>query len=143
MRVYYTATVDGARAILSEGFVDLREFANLKGVWLADCQRNANNGFGGDVTMCPDVPEDEFKQYEVAEEGLGHRMSLIPAAVLNGLPNPQVYDYLFCAGKSRAELVRAIRTWEVDDVECQRHAQEVRDAIQFFDEIGWLTPLRL
>jgi hypothetical protein len=126
----------------------------------------------GDTVLCVDVPDEVFHEREVCEgtrglteeevaqfnkdgsfpEGLemqhmGH--ALIPAAILNQYGRPRLYDHEY-AGASRRELLQSIRRWELkepsenDDAEQgrQRHIQEMRDAIVFFDKIGWLTPLR-
>jgi hypothetical protein len=110
------------------------------------------------VKLCLDVPEEVFKEYEWLEEappggqrGAGYRFALIPSAVLNGIGKPQVYDHDY-AGCSRREMLVEVRVSE-DAAEGEanpkvkeshrEHARQMRDAMAFFDRIGWLTPLRL
>jgi hypothetical protein len=62
MRSYFTTTVTVADAILRDGFTDLYEFAGMAGVWVADRPLDANEGFEGQVTLCPDVPDEEFRR---------------------------------------------------------------------------------
>jgi hypothetical protein len=108
MRSYFTATVAVAVAILHEGFTDFYEFAGMAGAWLINRALGANEGFEGPVTLCPDVPDEEFRRYEAVEDGggPGYRMALVPAAALNRLGRPAVYDHAF-AGRSRRESLRA------------------------------------
>jgi hypothetical protein len=104
---------------------------------------DADDGVIGQVTLCLDIPEEEFSNYDVTDpltEKSGYRIALIPAEVLNRLGKPQVYDHTF-AGLSRRRLVRAAQTWESRGH--YQHAQRMREAIAFFDKIGWLTPLKL
>jgi hypothetical protein len=109
--------------------------------------------------LCIDVPDDLFGQHEYEAghaEGRGWREANIPAAVLNGLGRPRLYDALY-AGHSRRDLVLSVRELEAlaNEVsspteeairvrdQAAGQAREMRDAIAFFDRIGWLTPLRL
>jgi hypothetical protein len=104
------------------------------------------------VTLCLDVPESVFAEHDVTDEiqkEMGYHLALIPAAELNRLGAPRVYDH-FYAGSSRRELVQASRMWQEgteewkqEDEAQRQHAQEMRDAIAFFDRIGWLTPVKL
>jgi hypothetical protein len=143
MQVYYTTTEDRARTILLEGFADMYEFGGREGVWLSDCQLDANDGFDGPVTLCIDVPDEEFTKYEFVEEGRGHRISLMPAHVLNRIGKPEVYDHEYL-GNSRAEMVQSIREWESgEEGSDDPLAKELRSAMKFFDDIGWLTPVKL
>jgi hypothetical protein len=44
-------------------------------------QLDANDGFDGDVTLCLDVPEEVFEQYDVTDsvqEESGYRLALFP-----------------------------------------------------------------
>jgi hypothetical protein len=146
MRAYFTTSVERARTIFDSGFTDLYEEFGVQGVNLSTRPLDVNDGFDGDVTLCLDVPEGTFKQYDVTDTGqeqCGYRLALIPAPVLNGIGKPQVYDHAY-AGASRRELPESIKTWEQDSAaSSQLHAQEMRDAVKFFDSIGWLTPLKL
>jgi hypothetical protein len=91
------------------------------------------------------VPEELFDRFDVTDElqhRSGYRLALIPAEELNRLGKPQVYnhDYADC---SRRDLVKAIERWEADgSVRSDQRANEMREAMAFFDSIGWLTPLR-
>jgi hypothetical protein len=125
----------------------------------------------GDTVLCLDVPEELFREREAQEStrpltaaesaairagGAGpdnleyQRMgyAIIPAADLNRIGRPQVYDHEY-AGNSRQELLTAIRSWEqaaqaeADPSGINEHIRGMREAIEFFDSIGWLTPLRL
>jgi hypothetical protein len=146
-RAYLTTTVPGADAVFRDGFTDLYEEFGRRGVYLATVPLGANDGFDGDVTLCLDVPPDVFQRHDVTDElqeASGYRLALVPADVLNRLGRPQVYDHTF-AGASRRELVQSIRTWEEGgpkDEGTRRHVQAMRDAMAFFDRIGWLTPLK-
>ncbi len=177
MRTYLTTTVEGTKLIFDVGFADIHSFSAFKadggvvsceGVYLATRPLDANDGFPGDVVLCLEVPDDLFAEREATDDGqksCGYRTALIPAAVLNRLGKPQVYDH-FYAGHSRRELVRGARRLEGIDERrladdegegwkqsgrgndrevsaAGRQAKEVREAIEFFDSIGWLTPLKL
>jgi hypothetical protein len=159
MRVFLTCLVATADAIFRDGWTDLHCLCGVEGVHLSDCPLDEREGFEGPVTLCVEVPDDIFEKYEWIEEaaegrehvpgdpmrGLGcqpgsYRYAVIPAAVLNTVGQPQVWDHDY-AGSSRKELMDAIRLWERDSD--KRHAQEMRDALEYFDRIGWQTPLRL
>jgi hypothetical protein len=115
-------------------------------MYMSTIPLDVNDGFGGDVTLCLDVPEDVFDKYDVTDDLMkssGYRLALIPADELNRLGKPQVYDH-FYIDSSRRELLHAADIWENDgSVDSFQHANEMREAIAFFDQIGWLTPLRL
>jgi hypothetical protein len=102
-----------------------------------------NEGFLGEVTLCLDVPEEELQRFDVTDElqeASGYRLALLPAELLNRIGKPQMYDHLF-AGVSRRDMLRNIRQAEGrgDDPS----GQMLRQAFEFFDRIGWLTPLKL
>ena len=145
MRLYFTTTVARADSIFQDGFSDLYEEGGISGVWFADRPLDANDGFDGDVVLCLELPAEEFTLHEWVEDegGPGYRYALAPSATLNRFGPPKVYDHTY-AGSSRRELVQAIRMWEeADRPEARARAQEMRNAMEFFDRIGWLTPLRL
>jgi hypothetical protein len=87
-----------------------------------------------------------------------YRYAVIPAARLNEIGKPQVYDHEY-AGSSRRVLLQAAEGWEghADEIEkaaaekdwekraaqVRRNAKRLRDAIAFLDRIGWLTPVKL
>jgi hypothetical protein len=129
--------------------MDLYDQSSLfgwRGVYFATIQLDANDGFDGDVTLCLDVPEKEFENYETTDtlmERSGYRMALIPAEVLNRIGKPQVYDHLYAGAGRRLLVRRAQQLEETGEVLHFQYAQEMREAIAFFDRIGWLTPLRL
>jgi hypothetical protein len=152
VRVYFTTTIARADEIWREGWTDrYKEFGRC-GVYASTKPLNINDGFSGDVTLCLDVPEGLLAEYDVTDEvqaSSGYRLFLVPAAVLTQVGTPQVYDHVF-AGPSRRELLTAIRCCEADAEHegnqtegLRQHIQSVRDAIKFFDQIGWLTPLKL
>jgi hypothetical protein len=142
MRVFFTTAAGMTRAILRHGFRDEYKEGDLRGVWFADQPLGANEGFAGDVTLCVEVPEDVFAHYQWVEEPpIGYRRSLLPAAVLNRLGPPQIYSHTFASG-SRRDLVRALRQREEEGrPEGYPSAEDLRAAIEFFDEVGWRTPL--
>src|SRR5262249_27433039 len=102
-----------------------------------------NEGFEGDVTLCLDVPDDDFERYEWVEEGggMGYRHALLPAAVLNGFGPPKVYDCLF-AGCSRRQKVQETRQQEEEGESNYPSAEQMRSIMTFFDGAGWCTPFR-
>jgi hypothetical protein len=173
MRVYFTTTVARSRETLKSGFTDLYAFGDQRGVWVGREPLDINDGFEGDVVLCLDVPDDVFERYEMSEtrpdtgQWFQTGRAIIPAAVLNRHGPAQIYDHNY-AGLSRRELVQFIRNWEQGSEQIQeitlgreaigieeegatarrvegikRHVAEMRDAIAFFDEIGWLTPLKV
>jgi hypothetical protein len=146
MRVYFTTTVAMAEVVWRDGWTDLFHEFGKDGVYLITAPFTAISGFEGEVTLCLDVPEQLFDRFDVTDgvqKECGYRMALVPAAELKQLGKPQVYDHLY-AGCSRRELLESIRTWESQEDEgSRRRAVEMRQALQFFDRIGWLTPLRL
>jgi hypothetical protein len=126
----------------------------------------------GDTVLYAEVPEEEFRQREFEEstrsltrdevaqfdpdkevDGLEYvRMgyAIIPAEILNRHGRPQLYDHEY-AGGSRADLFKAINAWEqkepAADPDAQtardKHVSELRAAMEFFDKVGWQTPLAL
>jgi hypothetical protein len=145
MRCYLTTTAAECKAIWKDGYRDFHAFVGMKGVWWASCQLNASDGFDGPAVLCLEIPEDVFARYECAGFILGHcRTSIIPAGVLNGIGKPQVYDYMHIAGMSRRDLVHIIRRREeAGTADSDSMVQMLREAIDFFDTIGWLTPLKV
>jgi hypothetical protein len=142
MRVYLTTTIATADAIFRDGWADLHQHCGTAGVHLADVPLSANEGFPGPLTLCLDVPEELFRQHEQVEE-IGYRYAVVPAEALNRLSvRPQVYDHEF-AGCSRVQMVRSIREREQAGSADYPSAQDMRDAIAFFDRIDWLTPVKL
>jgi hypothetical protein len=142
-RFFHTTDIPTAEKILFEGFFDQYKFGSMEGVWFADCPLAAYDGFDGDVILCLDISEDDYKRYEWVEEPRdpGYRKSLLPAAFLNTLDKPQIYDHLY-AGSSRRELLQAIRKWEEAGGNDELLGG-MRAAFGFFDRIGWLTPVNL
>jgi hypothetical protein len=166
MRCYFTTTVAKTEAIWREGWIDLYAEFGLEGVYFSTIPLDVNDGFEGDVTLCLDVLDDAFDQYDVTDElqkANGYRLFLVPAKTLNQIGHPKVYDHEY-AGCSRRELLQSSRRWEAaadepgaepwkgESTEAEtlrrvaamrQHASEMRHAIEFFDRIGWLTPLNL
>ena len=100
-------------------------------------------------------PSTLFAKWEIEwHPATWPRRLLIPAEALNGVGRPQVYDHVWysAAGWSRRGLLQAARKWEAhasasgtpaDSAAAMlRQAQGMRDAIAFFDSIGWLTPVK-
>jgi hypothetical protein len=148
MRVYVTVTVPQTEAIFQSGWADLYTFEHEphpRGVYVSTQPLGANDGFLGEVTLCLDVPEEVFAEYDCTDEvnlNDGYRMAFIPAAALNAIGRPQVYDHRF-AGISRRQLLQSIRQWEEAGPEYHPSAEDLRRAFDFFDRIGWLTPLKV
>jgi hypothetical protein len=140
MRAFFTSTVRRADDIFRFGFTNLYEFGGINGVCFTDRQLAAADGFEGEVTLCLEIPDDVFSRWEWVEDEQSFRLSLIPADVLNQLGKPQIYDHEF-AGTSRREMVQAIKRWE--QKADWRPAHEMREAMEFFDRIGWLTPVKV
>jgi hypothetical protein len=118
----------------------------MSGVWFADRQLDAGDGFQGEMTLCLDLPDDEFERYEAREEDAPtepQRMALVPAQVANRFGPAKIYDHTD-AGLSRVEMLQQIRRWEqIPDERAQQRAQVMRETMAFFDEIGWLTPVKV
>jgi hypothetical protein len=146
MRAYFTTTAARTRAILRHGFVDLYEQWGRRGVYFATRPLRINEGFKGNVTLCLEIPDRLLEEHDVTDtliEQCGYRLALVPAAALNRLGKPQVYDHAY-ASCSRRDLVRICKAIEETGSDsAQKHARQMRDAIAFFDEIGWLTPIQL
>jgi len=143
MRAYYTTTVARTKAIFQEGFTDLYTEFGMQGVYFSSIPLAINDGFDGDTVLCLDVPDDVMEQFDVSDTSMAYQLSLIPAAVLNLLDKPKIYDHTYTKC-SRKQLRDSIRMWQQDAaLSSQLKAQDLRDAIKFFDSIGWNTPLKL
>jgi hypothetical protein len=151
MRAYVTIDVPGTKAIWRDGFTDLYEVfdeqsgASKSGVYVATRPLDANDGFMGDVTLCLEVPEGLFNRYYVPDAvnlKSGYRMALVPAEELNRLGKSQVYDHTYTE-LSRRDLVQYADKLEAAGPQYNDRVQEMREAIRFFDDIGWLKPLKL
>jgi hypothetical protein len=149
MRCFFTTSLERTEAIFRDGWTDLYDQSSLfgwRGVYFATIQLDANDGFDGDVTLCLNVPEEDFADHETTDtlmEKSGYRMALIPAQVLNRIGKPQVYDHTYAGAPRRLLVRRAEQLEETGVVSHFRHAQQMREAIALFDRIGWLTPLKL
>jgi hypothetical protein len=165
MRVYIRVPAAVALELIEDGFRDMHHDQGEVGVWCYGRPPDGIEGPEGDTVLCGEVPEEVFREREAQEstqsltkdeakrmyaggpepEGLEYQRmgyAIIPAEVLIRHGKPRVYDHDY-AGSSRRELVQAIRVWEADRPEGLSHAQEMRSAVEFFDRIGWLTPLKL
>jgi hypothetical protein len=142
MRFYFTTTVENTKQIWEHGFWDIYSEFGLEGVWFASQPLDANDGFPGEVVLCMEIPDNIFEQYEFDAPDHPYREAIIPATALNEIGKPQVFDHQF-AGMSRRDLSNAANRWEERGVRGFLHADEFRSAMKFFDDIGWLTPLRL
>src|SRR5262245_12733337 len=140
MRVYWTTTETTAKNVLLDGFTDLYSEPGLRGVYVATCPLDANDGFAGEVVLCLDIPAGVFAGHDVQKKS-GYRLALIAVVELNGLGRPEVYDHLY-AGCSRRDLLHFARSWESEGGDDLK-AREIRRDIAFFDAVGWLTPVRL
>ena len=149
MRVYCATTISQVRVIFRDGWTDLDTELGMDGVYVSPNKLDINDGAGGNVTLCVDIPEQLFDRFEVTpkveREILGVQLAVVPAAELNKIGKPQVYNHEF-AGLSRRDLVKdmEILKAEADVFEsANERVSQIREAIEFFDEIGWLTPLKL
>jgi hypothetical protein len=148
LRAFYRTDFEETRAIWRDGWADRYEEFGREGIYLATRPLDANDGFEGAVVLCLDVPQELFNHFDLTDElqkASGYRIALIPAAALNRLGKPQVYDYSY-AGCSRRDLVKSIQAAESADgsnVATYQHANNMCEAMAFLDSIGWLTPLRL
>jgi hypothetical protein len=144
LRVFIGTSLDRWDAIASSGFTDLHKRSGRRGVLCASRQldQRAGEEFDFPLTLILNVPEDVFDQFEQCRD-TDYRLAIVPAAVLNRFGRPLVYD-AFCAGSSRAEILRILRLYEENPHPLgEPGAREMRDAIAFFDRIGWSTPLKL
>jgi hypothetical protein len=139
-RYYFSTTVELTKEIWDDGFWDMHTEFGRVGVLFTDTPLDAQDGHT--VTLCVELPEDVFAKYEFDDPEHRFREALIPAHTLNKLQKPQVYDHSY-VGLSRREMKQAAERWERGGLDDFRHAEEVQAAMKFFDEIGWLTPLRL
>jgi hypothetical protein len=160
MRVYITTTIPRAKELLSTGFRDLYEFGDAEGVWVGSQPLDINDGFEGDVVLAMTIPVEVFNDHELLEHDpageAGVRevrsgRALIPASTLNRYGPAQIYSHEY-TGASRRQLLQSVQFWvqaaEIEpDPRCAEqkrlHAGGIRTAIEFFDEIGWLTPLKV
>jgi hypothetical protein len=84
--------------------------AGYEGVILATRPLEANDGFDGPLTLCLELPDDVFREYDVTDEiqeRMGYRIAMVPADVLNRLGKPQIYDhdYAGCTSFSFTSLL--------------------------------------
>lgn len=166
MRAFITVSEDQARQVLNNGFTDLYSLGDRHGVYADDRPLGDALGFERDVELLVEVPSEVFQQYrapfisvEVPSEVFqqygaiqhGTRRALIPAEVLNRHRPVRIYNHA-CAGMSRKQLLSMCRKSEEEGPAENRKeyrdvkefiAKEARDTIEFFDEIGWLTPVKL
>jgi hypothetical protein len=151
MRVYLNADYKTALRMIEVGICKQDErSAGLQGlepvgVRVADRRIDINECTPGEVILCMEVPAELFSKTEIIDEMQGYRESFIPWKDLDELERPKVYDCVFGFEApehvSRAELVKAKKLWE--DEGHPEHAKTIDNAIKFFDEIGWQTPLAL
>jgi hypothetical protein len=144
-RVYVTTTADFAKVIWTQGFPNLHEKSGTLGVYVTGAPVDVNDGVKGDVVLCLDIPEEVFRKYDVSDELQPYGLALVPPEVLNHYGKPKLYDYKW-AGMSRRELLAAARRWEKAEKRAERardHGRKIREAMEFLDSVGWLTPLKL
>jgi hypothetical protein len=72
-----------------------------------------------------------------------YRYAIIPAAVLNQIGKPQLYDHE-SARCSRKEVLQAIRDWNGrTEPKALALVRSMRESMEFLDRRGWRTPLRV
>lgn len=158
--IVVTSSASAAREALAAPFADNAEFGEARGVWVGREPLDANDGFEGDLTLAVDLPDEVFAECECIEtdsetgEEWRTGRALVPAAVLNQYGPARIYDHEL-AGHSRRVLLSLARisTNGADEAERRgdktaaemnrRYASAVQETITFFDQIGWLTPLRV
>jgi hypothetical protein len=160
--VFVTVPDASADAILRDGWTDRDSLRGVHGVHLSDCPLDYRHGFFDPVVLCLEVAEDAFERYEQVNEkrpapkyvpGIpflpldeppgAYRYAIIPAAVLNQIGKPQLYDHEY-ARCSRKEVLLAIRDWEGrTEPEALTLVRSMRDSLEFLDRHGWRTPLRV
>jgi hypothetical protein len=142
VRAYLTTSADRALDCVRAGFTDLDEEGGRTGVYLASRPLGADDGFPGDVTLCVDLAEPVFARHAVGR-GAAYLLSLVPAAELNHVCRPRVWNH-FYVGLSRHDLVESAALWEAGDgvPDGRGHAGGLRAAVRFLDEIDWATPLK-
>src|SRR5262245_6507941 len=145
MRMYFTTTIARTKEIWRNGWRDsFDDEFGMQGVWFASEPLDANDGVEGDVVLCMEISEEDFRPHEVEDPIHWYGRALIPADVLNRIGKPQVYDHEY-AGISRRDLLGSIRWLETNaaaseeiavtldepwrgNEAARRHAQEMRDA---------------
>jgi hypothetical protein len=142
MRFYVTVSNDEAREIIRRGFSDKPTEYGRSGICLSSEPWGTGDGCEGDVVLCIDLSKAAYKRFGLEIELCPYKVAIIPALALNFIGTPQVYDHRF-AGMSRRDLVFAARRAEKRHTESYPKAEDIRAAIAFFDEIGWLSPLKL
>jgi hypothetical protein len=162
MRLFVTVADASADAILLDGWTDTYSLGSVNGVHLSDCPLDYRHGFFDPVVLCVEVAEDAFERYEQVNEkrpapkyvpGIpflpldappaAYRYAIIPAAVLNQIGKPQLYDQEY-ARCSRKEVLLAIRDWEGrTDPQALTLVRSMRESLEFLDRHDWRTPLRL
>src|SRR5215472_14283799 len=93
IHLFHRTTLDAARAILAEGFVDGN--ANdcgfdspVSGVWLSDVPVDSQDGAKNGPLLLVSVDEagnERLAKYEVIEEGNTYRAWFVPAQLLNAI----------------------------------------------------------
>jgi hypothetical protein len=145
MRVFVTTTVQIARETLKNGFTGRYSLGEHSGVYVGERVLDIKDGFDGQVTLCVNIPVGVFNCHEEieGEPDSSHEIrtgrALIPAAVLNQFDPPQLYDHEY-AGLSRRELLQAIDRAPFGEPSPRK---AMKEAFDFFEEVGWMAPVRL
>jgi hypothetical protein len=162
MRVFVTVPDATADTILLDGWTDRDSLRGVNGVHLSDCPLDYRHGFFDAVVLYQEVPEDMFERHERVDEkppeqkyvpGIPflpldeppgpYRYAIIPAAVLNQIGKPQLFDHEY-ARCSRKEVLEAIRDWDGrTHPQALALVRSMRDSLEFLDRHGWRTPLRV
>jgi hypothetical protein len=150
MLVYHTTSSEDAMYIWKNGFLDsdnLHESECLVGVWLASRPLAVNDGYEGNTVFSVYLPEKVFSRYEWTEDEGGYRWAVVPADEVNDHGLTRIHDHEL-AGFSRRELLLSAKLLEASaenetDPEASegrlKSAANIREAMRFFDEVGWRT----
>jgi hypothetical protein len=141
VRGYVTVTARQAGRILEHGWEDIHG----AGVFVCAAPLGPEDGVGGEVRLCLDLPKEDWELYDVTSLGFltGERLAHVPAGVLNRLGPPRLYDHRLFNGYSRRALVQLMRRREAAGPDGYPGLQDMRDAMRLFDLVGWRSAVRL
>jgi hypothetical protein len=147
VRVFHTTPSATALQILRTGFSDAQVSTHGLDiapehafVLLSESPLDINEGVEGDTVLSLEIPDEVFAKHEYVEEGSSYRYALVPLEIVRSFGIPAVHDHDY-AMSSRRDLVAAANRWEA--VGRPEHAAEMREAIRFFDEVGWRSIVAL
>jgi hypothetical protein len=160
MRVFVTCDEATAEAVLRDGWTDLHTDCGQDGVW---CEANNDpfkpnvpsgitlRGPVGEVTLCQDIPEGLFDEFQFSEgtrsipygltqaqieerleseEFVPAGYAIIPAERLNAAGKPELYSHSYRVGSRREQI---------DAIARREGADRYRSALAFLDRVGWRT----